>query len=527
VKKLLFLVILAFILVCLVGLAACTSPETTTQPSSTSTSGTPTPTTTTTTTESKYGGTLRLADAVGPNNVGWPGDTMFGIGGPFQSVFYDTVLKEDAGGTVKPNLVTDWELAPDMKSITLTLRQGVKFHDGSDWNADAAKFNFDVRLEAKDSAFANVSSAEIVDDYTVRLNLIEFQNTIYDSLSQTLIISKEAYDKNGEDWMRTHAVGTGPFQFDSFTPDVSVKGVRFDDYWGGKPYLDAIVVSIITDPTTRANAFEAGDQDIAGGDLSKTEYDLMQKGYEVVNGYISIYCLIPDSKNPDSPFADIKVRQAVSYAIDRDSIVDSLGYGWWIAVNQFALPGSPVYDPTWPANPYDVDKAKQLLDEAGYSGGLTSTIIVDTFVSNKDAVTAMQGFLSKVGIEVDLNMADMGTSVTYMTEGWHNALFGAARAGLVGNVNSGLSNWSDDSHWHSSLLKTAEYNQLYNESLTADEYDPALAKKAIQYLYDNTSIIPIYAVSRGYVLQPNVHDTGFYTQQNFWYWEPAKTWLSK
>jgi ABC-type transport system substrate-binding protein len=322
-------------------------------------------------------------------------------------------------------------------------------------------------------------------------------------------------------------VGTGTFKMDRFTPDVSVKGVRFDNYWGGKAYLDAIELRIITDPTTRKSAFEAGDVDIAGGDLSKAEYDLKQKGFQVVNGYISVYCLIPDSKNSDSPFANLKVRQAVSYAIDRDAIVKSLGFGWWTAVNQFALPGSPTYISGIPANPYDEGKAKQLLADAGYPTGLTSTIIVDTFVSNKDAVTAMQGYLGKIGIKVDLNMAEMGPAVGYMVNGWKNALFGAARAGLIGNVNSGLANWSNDSAWHSSLLKTPEYNQLYQTSLTAQQYDPALAKKGIQYLYDNTTVIPIYAVTRGYVLEPYVHDTNFFYAQNFWYWDAAKTWLSK
>jgi peptide/nickel transport system substrate-binding protein len=515
VKKQLLVGILALILICLTGLSACTS--TTSTPATTGTSGTP-----------KSGGTLRLADAIGPHNVGWPGDTMFGIAGPFQTVFFDPILKEDAQGNIKANLATQWQLASDMKSLTLTLRKGVKFHDGSDWNATSCKFNIDLFIKAKTvAAYANVSSVDIIDDYTVRLNLTSFVNTIYDGLASTLVISKVAYDKNGQDYMTTHAVGTGPFKMDNFTPDVSVKGVRFDDYWGGKPYLDAIELTTITDATTRASAFEAGSEDIAGGDLSKTEYDLKQKGFQVINGYISIYCLIPDSKNTDSPFANLKVRQAVNYAIDRDAIVKSLGYGWWAAVNQFALPGSPTYISDIPANPYNVDKAKQLLTEAGYPNGFSSTIIVDTYVSNRDAVTAMQGFLGKVGIKVDLNMAEMGPAVGYMVDGWHNALFGAARAGLIGNVNSGLANWSNDSTWHSSLLKTTEYSQLYQASLASKQFDPAQSKKAIQYLYDNTTVIPIYAVTRGWVIKPYVHDTGFFTQQNFWYWEPGKTWLSK
>jgi peptide/nickel transport system substrate-binding protein len=110
-KRKFFGVILAFILVCLMVLPACTSA---------------TPATTTRAGEPKYGGTLRIADAIGPHNVGWPGDTMFGIAGPFQEVFFDPILKEDAKGVVKENLATKWDLSPDMKSLTLTLRKGVR-----------------------------------------------------------------------------------------------------------------------------------------------------------------------------------------------------------------------------------------------------------------------------------------------------------------------------------------------------------------------------------------------------------------
>lgn len=513
--------------------ATMTQTATTTQTTTMTQSATTKQTTTTTTSAPtgtdtpKYGGTLRIGDSSAPFNAGWTAEPLFGIGGPFQTVFFDTLLKEDTQGNVSPNLVTQWEVSPDMASITLTLRQGVKFHDGSDFDADVAKWNIDILIAAHNSNYTTVSSVDILDDYTIRLNMNKWANTIYDALSQTFMISKAAYDKYGEDWMREHSVGTGPFKFESYVPNVSIKGVRFDDYWGGKPYLDAIEITTIIDPTTRANAFEAGDQDIAGGDLSKMEYDLKQKGFEVLNGYISVYCLIPDSKNTDSPYADIKVRQAVSYAIDRDAIVDSLGYGWWTAVDQFSLPGSPTYISDIPANPYDQGRAQALLGEAGFSGGFDSTFIVDTFVSNRDAVTAIQGFLGKVGIKVNLNMADMATCSTYQTQGWNNGFIGAARAGIIGNINSGLSNWTFDSPWHSSLLKTPEFIQLYTDSLTAKQYDPALARKAVQYLYDNTTVITVYAVSRGVVLQPYVHDTGFYTYQNFWYWDPAKTWLSK
>jgi hypothetical protein len=147
-------------------------------------------------------------------------------------------------------------------------------------------------------------------------------------------------------------------------------------------------------------------------------------------------------------------------------------------------------------------------------------------VSDKDAVAAMQGFLSKINIKTEVQMMDMGTSATYSTKGWNNGLYGVARV-VQGNLNNILQNFSSSSPWWVSMDKTAEYDKLYQDSVTAKEYDPALAQKVVQYIYDNTTFIPVYTMNRGAVVHPNVRDTGFYAQQNFWFWNPAKAWLSK
>jgi hypothetical protein len=105
-------------------------------------------------------------------------------------------------------------------------------------------------------------------------------------------------------------------------------------------------------------------------------------------------------------------------------------------------------------------------------------------------------------------------------------LFGAART-FWGNVNGILADLSVDSAWWVSMDKTDEYDKLYRESLTSEEFDPALAQKAIRYLFDEVVFIPVYTMQRGAVIQPYVHDTGFLSQTNFWLWNPAKAWLSK
>jgi peptide/nickel transport system substrate-binding protein len=275
----LILVVASLSLASFTGCASKSTPaNTTTAPTTTK----PAPTSVT----PKYGGTLKYGDPFFPaSNIGWGPNPSWG--GPTATIFLETLVKCDKNGVIQPNLATKWEVASDRKSIMLTLRQGVKFHDGSDWNATVAKWNLDVMIAAKKGDFAYASSVDILDNYTVRLNMNTFSNAFFTTLGGTFMVSKAAYDAHGgnkeaEAWMAINPVGTGPFKLDNFKPGVSIKGVKFDGYWQkGLPYLDAIEMYGIGDPMTRTSSFQAGEVDMIAGDLTKVEYDLQQKGGSV------------------------------------------------------------------------------------------------------------------------------------------------------------------------------------------------------------------------------------------------------
>jgi peptide/nickel transport system substrate-binding protein len=505
--------------------APTTSAPTTSAPT-TSAPTTSAPTTTAPASE-KYGGTLRIGDPVFPTNLGWTADPAWGRGGHAPALFFDTLLKGDSNGNIGPNLCSAFTVAPDKSSITLTLRKGVKFHDGSDWNAAAAKWNLDILIAAKLGDYREFKSVDIVDDYTIKININNFTNTLLTTLSGSYVISKAAYDKNGDAWMKLNPVGTGPFICTKFEPDVSAKGVKNNNYWQqGKPYLDAVEFYKVSDTMTRSASLQAGELDIIGGDLSKVEYDLEQKGFTVVKGYISVYTLVPDSKNAGSPFANQKVREAMDYAIDRDGLVKALGYGYWATTYQFALPGTSAYNPAL-TRPYNLDKAKQMLTEAGYPSGLKASFTVNSAVSNRDAVTAIQASLMKAGVNLDMQIVDGTTANNYYANGWTNGLQGAASS-VGANVNASFTALTKEGPtWYVSLDKTEEFYNLYRDSLTSPQYDVALVQKCVKYMFDTVYFNCIYAVSRGCVMPPWVHDTGFYTRQRFWYWEPADAWKSK
>ncbi|MDD5702147.1 MAG: ABC transporter substrate-binding protein [Dehalococcoidales bacterium] len=529
------LAILAVLLAGVLFLAGCITSPTTESPSVPNTAIITTPAANTTstvqstTTQPKTGGTLRIGSAFWPQgNLGWPPDTLFRQAGWLPPLYIEALVLLDIRGNMAPKLATQWEVADDLKSVTLKLRQDVKFHDGSDFNAEVAKWNIDQLIDAHAQFLGMYESVVIIDNYTIRINMTSYNNAVPLALSQTFMISKAAFDKNGKDWMINNPVGTGPFKFVSFVPGDVIKTVRFDNYWDkGKPYLDGVDVYSIGDGMTRAAAFEAKEVDVITQDGTKTEYDLKQKGYPVVSANNTGFMLIPDSKNADSPLANVKVRQAIDYAINRDAIVKNLGYGWWTSTYQFCAPNNPAYIKELAVRTYAVDKAKELLAEAGYSDGFTISIAANSQMVNMDLITAIQGYLAEIGIKADIKALDPGAFASLVMGGWNNG-FLATGSTFFTNLNVGVNFiLTQNSPFFASLDKTDELQQLWEASAQTKEYDIQLVQKMLRYIHDNAYVLPLYTLDIANVVQPYVKDCNFFDQQWSLYWHAEKAWLDK
>ena len=478
----------------------------------------------------KYGGTFRYIDPRSPaNTLGWltePGPPL----GLFACTYLEGLIGVAIDGATFPVLATEWEIAPDLTSITFTLRQGVKFHDGSDFNAEVAKWNLDQYIADHHSGVRDVDSVEVIDNYAIKINLKKYTNTLLNTIAGLYMVSKAAFDEVGREGLRWNPVGTGPFKFESFERDVVVKVSRFDDYWQeGKPYLDTIEAHFIQDPLTAQASFEAGEVDAVGGDVARQLHDLQQKGYEILTVYSGAHTLIPDSNNPDSIYADPLIRKAIDYAIDRDAIVKARGFGLWITTYQFAPPDASAYVTDLPERRYDPEKAKQLLAEAGYLDGFDTKIIGDSSTADKDAAVAIQGYLSKVGINAQLDWVDFAGFVQYVMGGWTDAMLFCANGFNAGNMNSGIDFvWSQTAPFFPSVKKTDELQAMINASLTSRDYDPELVKKILRYINDEAMFLSLYCITRGHAMQPYVHDSGMdNTLQALMSFTPADTWLSK
>ncbi|MFC1533740.1 ABC transporter substrate-binding protein [Thermodesulfobacteriota bacterium] len=375
----------------------------------------------------KYGGTVKIAVARGPSQIGDP------VARPFRLTDFrlstpilETLLRYDTKGMLVPWLATGYKVAKDLKSITISLRKGVKFQDGTDFNAAAVKWNLDRYRTSKNPELKAVSSIDILDSHTVKLNLSKWSSTLVDNftLYPGIIISPAAFKERGPDKIKLDPVGTGPFKLKSWQRDASLKLEKFDGYWQkGKPYLDGIEYVFIKTPMTRYAALKAGEVD--GVMIVEFQFlkDLMKTGkfYTLEPGLSNILILlIGDSANKDSPFSDIRVRRALNYAVDSKQLVETINHGYGEVLNQYGTKGSWGYNPNVKGYPYDPEKAKKLLAEAGYAKGLKFTMSCPGWGTFKYYPPAIQEYFRKVGINVEIVSNNPGKHDGILYKGWKN-----------------------------------------------------------------------------------------------------------
>jgi len=411
----------------------------------------------------------------------------------------------------------------------LTLQQGVKFHDGSDFNAKAVKFNLDAYITAKNSAAASWTSVEAVDDYTVRINLKEWRNTTMADIGGILMASPTAYQTKGLDWIRWNPVGTGPFKFISYSRDVTLKLDKNTDYWQkGKPYLDKIEVDYIADFLTAQIAFKAGYLDIFSSENSKMSYDLKNEGY--IYGTQLPQCagtltLVPDSGTPNSPLGNKLVRQAIEYAIDRETLCKGLGYGFAIPAYQVApVEAKVAYVPNLPDRKYSVAKAKELLTQAGYPTGIKTKIMADPRTTTRDLIVAIQSNLNAAGIQTELEFPENAKYTEYRYNGWKN--------GMLCQL---ISNFSTYTKWYTfywlgnqfqSMKLPEGFSAAVQEAITTEQMEKDKVQKITKMIYDESMIIPIQVQVVAWFFHGGLHDTGIFTAHHS-YWSPSTAWMEK
>jgi peptide/nickel transport system substrate-binding protein len=531
-KSKLFYHCLVLCILMLTTVAACSAPESpmsASKPASTSPS----------TGAIKYGGTLRIASQLDGGDIGYPPKIIRGDSLRLVVPCVETLLRTDATGQLVPWLATDYKLDAAAKSITLSIRKGVKFHDGTDLNAEAVKWNLDKSVAAKAMGTQQIKSVDLVDDYTVRVTLSTWDNTVisYFAYNPGLMISPSAYDKNGEEWAIKNPVGTGPFKFVSKVTDVKTIFKKFDGYWQkGKPYVDGIEWAPIPEAVPRQLALRTSEIDICNNVSFEDRASLEKDGYIVKRMNLSLGAtgpIIPDSANPNSPFANVKVRQAIAHAIDAKSIVTGLFRNEAEVTNQFSIAKSWAYNPSITGYPYDPAKSKQLLAEAGFPNGFKTTFFYFKSYENDLLAPSYQAFLKAVGIDlvVEPALPPRFDQVALQGGKWEGLINGivspipdpvAALAGRYMGTNPKV---------FSQMLVPDDYRQMMMNSMTAADFE---AKKkyfqeAVKLMIDKYCLwIPTYSNLDATVFAKYVHNSGWMDYPaNTAQWTPEEVWMDK
>ena len=479
--------------------------------------------------QSKYGGTFTFIRGKMPPQFGWTPTFAAGEAGPAYPCV-ECLVREDKKGQPQPHLATDWQIAPDSSSITLNLRKGIKFHDGTDFNAEAVKYNLDLVMTQRPGELIGVKSVDVVDKYTVRLNLDFFSNNIWNRLASRIQISSPAHLAKGKDHCLFHPLGTGPFIFKDFERDVFVSYTRNDNYWQeGKPYLDSMKLVWIADPVTASASLRAGEADAFYPPYGryKEPADLAKKGFDVNSTAGLIMGLAPDTRDPKSIYNNPKVRKALGYTIDREALTEAMGYGFLETRTQFAPPGYLGYIEGLERE-YNPEKARQLLSEAGHPDGFKATVIADAAFVSRDIMAGIQAYLAAVGIDAKIDFADPGRYANWRRKtGWHGLMF--MRNGGFPWIPNLMSFILDlDRNDYASMERPEGFQKVLDELLGArdSERQSELAQQATQMLFDHATFVPLYTSPQLCLTAPYVHDHGI-CEATIVQWTPENLWIEK
>ena len=308
-------------------------------------------------------------------------------------------------GSVVPGLAASWDISDDGLTYTFKLHDGVTFHDGSTMDAEDVKFSLD-RARAEDSTnaqkalFSAIASVDVVDPLTVKLTLSEPNGNLLFNLAwgDAVIVAPESIEN-----IKTNPVGTGAYTFTNWVQGDRIDLTRNDAYWGDAPALASATFKFISDPTAAFAAMMAEDVDVFAGfpapeNLPQFEAD---PRFQVLVGSTEGETIL-STNNKMPPFDNVKVREALAHAIDRQAIIDGAMFGYGTPIGTHFAPHNPAYVDLTGQSAYDPEMAKALLAEAGFPDGFATTLHLPppSYARRGGEIIAAQ--LAAVGIRAEI-----------------------------------------------------------------------------------------------------------------------------
>jgi len=433
-----------------------------------------------------------------------------------KALLYDGLVTAGKDGEIEPALAKSWKIGPDWSSITFNLDETAKFHNGEPVTAEDVKFSIEramkpeMKFNLAGEVKRKIESIEVKDKHTVILHLKEPYPAFFFRTNAFLgIVPKKYVEQVGDKEFAQKPIGAGPYKLVGFKQDVWMEVEAVADHYRKVPNVKTVLYKVVREPATRVAMMKTGEADIS--QLSITSIKDIEKDPNLTLIYskeawpasIMFYDLA--HKDRKSPFHDPRVRQAVSYGINRKAISEKVMHGATTPWGDILAPYHPGFDPNIKPDPYDPEKAKALLKEAGYPNGFETTI--SCMPPHKIHAEAAAASLRSIGIRTKVNAPELMTFIRYTFGkklsglGIYPAPFwsGITHPGV--SLESFLSSQNKFSYYSPPEVDAA----LFKLSAAIDEKDIADQARALSKLYRDLRIRAIlWAFNYPYALGPRI-----------------------
>ena len=425
---------------------------------------------------------------------------------------FEGLMKPTPDGDLTPAIAERYEVSEDRMTYTFHLREGVQFHNGETVTAEDVVYSIQRCAAATETgivqveAFSVIQSIETPDDKTVAITISEPSNEFI-SYMTTAVLPAD-YDKQDTD-----PVGTGPFKFVSRTAQDSVVLEKFNEYWGTPAQLDKVTLKIMENADSLMMSLQSGAIDLCAH-LTSTQVAQLEKDFNVAEGTMNLVQAMY-LNNAVAPFDDVRVRQALCYAVDKQEIIDLAfdGYGSPIGSSMYPAFGKYFDDSLTNYYTKDVEKAKALLAEAGYPDGFDMTITVPSnYKPHMDTAEVLVQQLAQIGVNATIEPIEWESWVSdvYAGRQFQSTVVGVDASTMTARAL--LERFTSDYGKNFINYNNAEYDALFQQTLTAydDAEQTAIYKQMLANLTENAANVYIQDLADLVAVRKGVEGVTFY-----------------
>ena len=450
------------------------------------------------------------------------------ISGDIIDNMYEGLTAIDKDGRVVPALAEKWQPLEDGKGFRFWLRKGVKFHSGRELGAADVKWTFEQVLtpaqkgglgvtyldkvvgarEMLDGKATELPGVKVVDAHTVDIRFT--QPDVLFPMYPLRVMDRQVPKEQGADWTQKLSAGTGPFTFVHWKRGVEVLLAAFPGYWRGAPHVDGVAIVVVPQIDTAISMYEAGELDLV--DVPRIAIRRVLQDARFAGQLIQVpaaqvqYLGMNQALYP--PFRDRRVREAVMLAVDREAIAKGLYGGAAIPLAGSVTPGVPGFDPELPKVPYDPERARKLLAEAGFPGGKgLPPVDLQSTSLNKDELAYLANQLKKeLGMDVRVQIVERGTFIKAMNEGQVPFFSWGWTADYPDGAYFLSQMWHSKSRWNRARYANPKYDELIDRAMTVADNEARykLYHQAERLLLEDAGMAPLTVRMQVAIRKPNV-----------------------